>query len=135
MFRMMTAASAIVLSLTAFTASAAQLPEQLMDKDNPGESYWCQGDDINSSVCSLTAVSDDHKFALIQDWPGTACADNNFGVIDLVHETGINVPYDGGDCQGDVKASFVRGAKDNGLYVKVIRGSKTLLMYKVKTGY
>ncbi|MEG0281388.1 MAG: hypothetical protein RR686_19260 [Morganella sp. (in: enterobacteria)] len=135
MFRMMTAASAIVLSLTAFTTSAAQLPEHLMDKDNPGESYWCQGDDINSSVCSLTAVSDDHKFALIQDWSGTACADNNFGVIDLVHETGINVPYDGGDCQGDVKASFVRGAKDKGLYVKVIRGSKTLLMYKVKTGY
>lgn len=135
MFRMMTAAPAIVLSLTAFTVSAAQLPEQLMDKDNPGESYWCQGDDINSSVCSLTAVSDDHKFALIQDWPGTACADNNFGVIDQVHETGINVPYDGGDCQGDVKAGFVRGAKDNGLYVKIFRGSKTLLMYKVKTGY
>ncbi|EKN6117770.1 TPA: hypothetical protein ACPZCQ_001468 [Yersinia enterocolitica] len=135
MFKMITAVSAIVLSLTAFTASAAQLPEHLMDKDNPGESYWCQGDDINSSVCSLTAVSDDHKFALIQDWPGTACADNNFGVIDLVHETGINVPYDGGDCQGDVKASFVRGAKDNGLYVKIVRGSKTLLMYKVKTGY
>lgn len=135
MFRMMTAVSSIVLSLTAFTAGAAQLPEHLMDKDNPGESYWCQGNDINSSVCSLTAVSDDHKFALIQDWPGTACADNNFGVIDLVHETGINVPYDGGECQGDVKASFVRGAKDNGLYVKIFRGSKTLLMYKVKTGY
>ena len=135
MFRMMTAVSSIVLSLTAFTAGAAQLPEHLMDKDNPGESYWCQGNDINSSVCSLTAVSDDHKFALIQDWPGTACADNNFGVIDLVHETGINVPYDGGDCQGDVKASFVRGAKDNALYVKIVRGSKTLLMYKVKTGY
>ncbi|HEE9872231.1 TPA: hypothetical protein R8G32_000353 [Citrobacter braakii] len=132
MFKMITVVSAVVLS---FTASAAQLPEQLMDKDNPGESYWCQGNDINSSVCSLTGVSDDHKFALIQDWPGTACADNNFGVIDLVHETGINVPYDGGECQGDVKASFVRGAKDNGLYVKIVRGSKTLLMYKVKTGY
>lgn len=132
MFKMITAVSVVVLS---FTASAAQLPEQLMDKDNPGESYWCQGNDINSSVCSLTGVSDDHKFALIQDWPGTACADNNFGVIDLVHETGINVPYDGGDCQGDVRAGFVRGAKDNGLYVKIIRGSKTLLMYKVKTGY
>lgn len=132
MFKMITVVSAVVLS---FTASAAQLPEQLMDKDNPGESYWCQGNDINSSVCSLTGVSDDHKFALIQDWPGTACADNNFGVIDLVHETGINVPYDGGDCQGDVKASFVRGPKDNGLYVKIVRGSKTLLMYKVKTGY
>ncbi|EFL6548254.1 Uncharacterised protein [Escherichia coli] len=132
MFKMITAVSAVVLS---FTASAAQLPEQLMDKDNPGESYWCQGNDINSSVCSLTGVSDDHKFALIQDWPGTACADNNFGVIDLVHESGINVPYDGGDCQGDVKATFVRGVKDNGLYVKIVRGSKTLLMYKVKTGY
>lgn len=132
MFKMITAVSVVVLS---FTASAAQLPEQLMDKDNPGESYWCQGNDINSSICSLSGVSDDHKFALIQDWPGTACADNNFGVIDLVHETGINVPYDGGDCQGDVKASFVRGAKDNGLYVKIVRGSKTLLMYKVKTGY
>lgn len=132
MFKMITAVSVVVLS---FTASAAQLPEQLMDKDNPGESYWCQRNDINSSVCSLTGVSDDHKFALIQDWPGTACADNNFGVIDLVHETGINVPYDGGDCQGDVKASFVRGTKDNGLYVKIVRGSKTLLMYKVKTGY
>lgn len=132
MFKMFTAISAVVLS---FTASAAQLPEQLMDKDNPGESYWCQGNDINSSVCSLSGVSDDHKFALIQDWPGTACADNNFGVIDLVHETGINVPYDGGDCQGDVKAGFVRDEKDNGLYVKIVRGSKTLLMYKVKTGY
>lgn len=132
MFKMITAVSAVVLS---FTASAAHLPEQLMDKDNPGESYWCQGNDINSSVCSLTGVSDDHKFALIQDWPGTACADNNFGVIDLVHETGINVPYDGGDCQGDVKAAFIRDVKDNGLYVKIVRGSKTLLMYKVKTGY
>ncbi|WP_370451507.1 hypothetical protein [Buttiauxella sp. B2] len=132
---MITAVSAIVLSLAAFPTSAAQLPEQLMDKDNPGESYWCQGDDINSSVCSLTGVSDDHKFALIQDWPGTACADNNFGVIDLVHGTGINVPYDGGDCQGDVKAGFVRTVKDNALFVKVTRGSKTLLMYKVKTGY
>lgn len=132
MFKMITAVSVVVLS---FTASAAQLPEQLMDKDNPGESYWCQGNDINSSVCSLSGVSDDHKFALIQDWPGTACADNNFGIIDLVHETGINVPYDGGECQGDVKASFVRGAKDNGLYMKIVRGSKTLLMYKVKTGY
>lgn len=132
MFKMITAVSVVVLS---FTASAAQLPEQLMDKDNPGESYWCQGNDINSSICSLSGVSDDHKFALIQDWPGTACADNNFGVIDLVHETGINVPYDGGDCQGDVKASFMRDEKDNGLYVKIVRGSKTLLMYKVKTGY
>jgi hypothetical protein len=132
MFKMITAVSVVVLS---FTASAAQLPEQLMDKDNPGESYWCQGNDINSSICSLSGVSDDHKFALIQDWPGTACADNNFGVIDLVHETGINVPYDGGDCQGDVKAGFVRDEKDNGLYVKIVRGSKTLLMYKVKTGY
>ncbi|EPX8763575.1 hypothetical protein ACW2RE_001799 [Yersinia enterocolitica] len=129
---MITAVSAVVLS---FTASAAQLPEQLMDKDNPGESYWCQGDDINTSVCSLTGVSDDHKFALIKDWPGTACADNNFGVIDLVHQTGINVPYEGGNCQGDVKAGFVRNMKDNGLYVKIVRGSKTLLMYKVKTGY
>ncbi len=106
-----------------------------MDKDNPGEPYWCQGDDINSSVCSLTAVSDDHKFALIQDRPGSACADNNFGVIDLVNQTGINVPYDGGDCQGDVKAGFVRAVKGNALYVKIVRGSKTLLMYKVKTGY
>ncbi|EKN6066130.1 hypothetical protein WFO77_07445 [Yersinia enterocolitica] len=132
MFKMITAVSVVVLS---FTASAAQLPEQLMDKDNPGESYWCQGNDINSSICSLSGVSDDHKFALIQDWPGTACADNNFGVIDLVHETGINVPYDGGDCQGDVKAGFMRDKKDNGLYVKIVRGSKTLLMYKVKTGY
>ncbi|HEI6952805.1 TPA: hypothetical protein SK283_002223 [Yersinia enterocolitica] len=132
MFKMITAVSAVVLS---FTASAAQLPEQLMDKDNPGESYWCQGDDINTSVCSLTGVSDDHKFALIKDWPGTACADNNFGVIDLVHQTGINVPYEGGNCQGDVKAGFVRNMKDNGLYVKIVRGSKTLLMYKVKTGY
>ncbi len=135
MFRMISAISAIVLSLTTFTASGAQLPEHLMDKDNPGESYWCQGNDINSSVCSLTGVSDDHKFALIRDWPGFACADYSFGVIDLVHQTGINVPYDGGDCQGDVKAGFVRGTKDNGLYVKVVRGSKTLLMYKVKTGY
>ncbi|MGK4462711.1 hypothetical protein [Rahnella inusitata] len=132
---MISAISAIVLSLTTFTASGAQLPEHLMDKDNPGESYWCQGNDINSSVCSLTGVSDDHKFALIRDWPGFACADYSFGVIDLVHQTGINVPYDGGDCQGDVKAGFVRGTKDNGLYVKVVRGSKTLLMYKVKTGY
>ena len=135
MSRMISAVSAIVLSLTTFTASAAQLPEHLMDKDNPGESYWCQGNDINSSVCSLTGVSDDHKFALIRDWPGFACADNSFGVIDLVHLTGINVPYDGGDCQGDVKAGFVRGTKDNALYVKIVQGSKTLLMYKVRTGY
>nr|WP_242688738.1 hypothetical protein [Photorhabdus tasmaniensis] len=80
---MITAVSAIVLYLAAFTTSATQLPEQLMDKDNPGESYWCQGNDINSSVCSLTAVSEDHKFALIQDWPGAACEDLSFGVIDL----------------------------------------------------
>ncbi|EPO6190014.1 hypothetical protein ACU72C_002317 [Yersinia enterocolitica] len=132
---MISAVSAIVLSLTTFTVSAAQLPEHLMDKDNPGESYWCQGNDINRSVCSLTGVSDDHKFALIRDWPGFACADNSFGVIDLVHQTGINVPYDGGDCQGDVKAGFVRATKDNALYVKIVRGSKMLLMYKVKTGY
>lgn len=132
---MTSAIPTLILSLAAFSTGAAQLPASLMDKDNPGQEYWCQGDDINSSVCSLTGVSDDHKFALIQDWPGTACADNNFGVIDLVHQTGINVPYDGGDCQGDVKAGFVRGAKDNALYVKIVRGSKTLLMYKVKTGY
>ena len=135
MFKMITAVSAVVLSLATFTTSAAQLPEQLMDKDNPGESYWCQGNDINSSVCSLSAVSEDHKFALIQDWPGAACEDLSFGVIDLVRQTGVNIPYDGGDCKGDVHAGFVRGAKDNALYVKVTRGSKTLQMYKVKTGY
>ncbi|ROS11135.1 transposase [Raoultella sp. BIGb0399] len=49
-----------------------RVPEQLMDKDNSGESYWCKGNDVNSSLCSLSGVSDDHKFALIQDWPGTA---------------------------------------------------------------
>lgn len=132
---MTTVISAFILSLTAFSTSAAQLPESLMDKDNPGQEYWCQGNDINTSMCSLTGVSDDHKFALIQDLPGPACEDLSFGVIDLVHETGINVPYDGGDCQGDVKAGFVRGTKDNGLYVKIVRGGETLLMYKVKTGY
>ena len=136
MLRVISAAiPALILSLAVFSAGAAQLPASLMDKDNPGQEYWCQGDDINSSVCSLTAVSDDHKFALIQDWPGSACADNNFGVIDLIHQTGINVPYDGGDCQGDVKAAFVRAVKNNALYVKVTRGIKTLMMYKVKTGY
>ncbi|WP_431223363.1 hypothetical protein ACQ86O_25370 [Serratia sp. L9] len=136
MLKIMTSAvPALILSLAAFSAGAAQLPASLMDKDNPGQGYWCQGNDINTSMCSLTGVSDDHKFALIQDLPGPACEDLSFGVIDLVRQTGVNVPYDGGDCQGDVKAAFVRGVKDNGLYVKIVRGSKTLLMYKVKTGY
>ncbi|ELY6244195.1 hypothetical protein SNQ22_000525 [Cronobacter universalis] len=126
---------AFILSLTAFSASAAQLPASLMDKDNPGQEYWCQGDDINTSMCSLTGVSDDHKFALIQDLPGPACEDRSFGVIDLVRQTGVNIPYDGGDCKGDVQASFLRGTKDNALYVKIVRGSKTLRLYKVQTGY
>lgn len=126
---------ALILSLATFSTGAAQLPESLMDKDNPGQEYWCQGSDINTSMCSLTGVSDDRKFALIQDLPGPACEDLSFGVIDLVRQTGVNVPYDGGDCKGDVKASFVRSAEDNTLYVKIVRGSKTLLMYKVKTGY
>lgn len=126
---------ALILSLATFSTGAAQLPESLMDKDNPGQEYWCQGSDINTSMCSLTGVSDDRKFALIQDLPGPVCEDLSFGVIDLVRQTGVNVPYDGGDCKGDVKASFVRSAEDNALYVKIVRGSKTLLMYKVKTGY
>lgn len=86
-------------------------------------------------MCSLTGVSDDHKFALIQDLPGPACEDLSFGVIDLVRQTGANIPYDGGDCKGDVQAGFVRGTKDNALYVKIVRGSKTLQLYKVQTGY
>nr|WP_250193425.1 hypothetical protein [Escherichia coli] len=106
-----------------------------MDKDNPGQEYWCQGNDINTSMCSLTGVSDDHKFALIQDLPGPACEDLSFGVIDLVRQTGVNIPYDGGDCKGDVQASFVQDTKDNALYVKIVRGSKTLRLYKVQTGY
>ena len=129
------AISALILLLATFSASAAQLPANLMDKDNPGQEYWCQGNDINTSMCSLTGVSDDHKFALIQDLPGPACEDLSFGIIDLVFNTGLNIPYDGGDCKGDVQAGFVRGTKDNALYVKIVRGSKTLLMYKVKTGY
>ena len=124
-----------ILSLTAFNTNTAQLPESLMDKDNPGQEYWCQGNDINTSMCSLTGVSDDRKFALIQDLPGMACEDLSFGVIDLVHQTGVNVPYDGGDCRGDVHAGFVRGTKDNALYVKIVRGSKTLRLYKVQTGF
>ncbi|OXV44621.1 hypothetical protein CDL58_12575, partial [Escherichia coli] len=40
-----------------------------------------------------------------------------------------------GDCKGDVQAGFVRGTKDNALYVKIVRGSKTLRLYKVQTGY
>ena len=116
MLKIMTSAvPALILSLAAFSAGAAQLPASLMDKDNPGQEYWCQGNDINTSMCSLTGVSDDHKFALIQ--------------------AGINVPYDGGDCKGDVKAGFVRSAEDNALYVKIVRGSKTLRLYKVQTGY
>lgn len=126
---------AFIFSLTAFSASAAQLPESLMDKDNPGQEYWCQGKDINTTVCSLADVSDDRKFALIQDLPGLACEDLSFGVIDLVFNTGLNIPYDGGDCKGDVKAGFVRGTKDNALYVKIVRGSKTLRLYKVQTGF
>ena len=106
-----------------------------MDKDNPGQEYWCQGNDINTSICSLSGVSDDHKFALIQDLPGPACEDLSFGVIDLVRQTGVNISYDGGDCKGDVQAGFVRGTKDNALYVKIVRGSKTLRLYKVQTGY
>ncbi|TQO08932.1 UNVERIFIED_ORG: hypothetical protein FHU01_0109 [Citrobacter freundii] len=132
---MTTVISAFILSLTAFSTSAAQLPESLMDKDNPGQEYWCQENDINTSMCSLTGVSDDHKFALIQDLPGPACEDLSFGVIDLVRQTGVNIPYDGGDCKGDVQAGFVRGTKDNALYVKIVRGSKTLRLYKVQTGY
>lgn len=66
---------ALILSLAAFSAGAAQLPASLMDKDNPGQEYWCQGNDINTSMCSLTGVSDDHKFALICDLPGPACDD------------------------------------------------------------
>ncbi|EOE1789984.1 hypothetical protein ACJ84N_001913 [Citrobacter freundii] len=136
MLKILTSAvPALILSLAAFSAGAAQLPASLMDKDNPGQEYWCQGNDINTSMCSLTGVSDDHKFALIQDLPGPACEDLSFGVIDLVRQTGVNIPYDGGDCKGDVQAGFVRGTKDNALYVKIVRGSKTLLMYKVKTGY
>lgn len=126
---------AFILSLTAFSASAAQLPESLMDKDNPGQEYWCKGNDINTTICSLTDVSDDRKFALIQDLPGPACEDLSFGVIDLVFNTGLNISYDGGDCKGDVKAGFVRGTKDNALYVKIVRGSKTLRLYKVQTGF
>ena len=126
---------AFILSLTAFSASAAQLPESLMDKDNPGQEYWCQGNDINTTICSLTDVSDDRKFVLIQDLPGSACEDLSFGVIDLVFNTGLNISYDGGDCKGDVKAGFVRGTKDNALYVKIVRGSKTLRLYKVQTGF
>ncbi|WP_283647533.1 hypothetical protein [Hafnia paralvei] len=126
---------ALILSLATFSTGAAQLPESLMDKDNPGQEYWCQGSDINTSICSLTGVSDDRKFALIQDLPGPACEDLSFGLIDLVRQTGVNVPYDGGDCKGDVKASFVRSAEDNALYVKIVRGSKTLRLYKVQTGY
>ena len=52
-----------------------------------------------------------------------------------MHQTGVNIPYDGGDCKGDVQAGFVRGTKDNALYVKIVRGSKTLRLYKVQTGY
>lgn len=126
---------AFILSLTAFSASAAQLPESLMDKDNPGQEYWCQGNDINTTICSLTDVSDDRKFALIQDLPGPACEDLSFGVIDLVFNTGLNISYDGGDCKGDVKAGFVRGTKDNALYVKIVRSGKTLRLYKVQTGF
>ncbi len=129
------AISALILLLATFSASAAQLPANLMDKDNPGQEYWCQGNDINTSMCSLTGVSDDHKFALIQDLPGPACEDLSFGIIDLVFNTGLNIPYDGGDCKGDVKAGFVRGTKDNALYVKIVRGSKTLRLYKVQTGF
>lgn len=47
----------------------------------------------------------------------------------------VNIPYDGGDCKGDVQAGFLRGTKDNALYVKIVRGSKTLRLYKVQTGY
>ena len=129
------AISALILLLATFSASAAQLPANLMDKDNPGQEYWCQGNDSNTSMCSLTGVSDDHKFALIQDLPGPACEDLSFGIIDLVRQTGINVPYDGGDCKGDVKAGFVRSAEDNALYVKIVRGSKTLRLSQVQTGY
>ncbi|EIL56141.1 hypothetical protein Q6825_003046 [Escherichia coli] len=136
MLKIMTSViTAFILSLTAFGSSAAQLPASLMDKDNPGQEYWCQGNDINTSMCSLTGVSDDHKFALIQDLPGPACEDLSFGIIDLVFNTGLNIPYDGGDCKGDVKAGFVRGTKDNALYVKIVRGSKTLRLYKVQTGF
>ena len=136
MLKIMTAViPAFILSLTALSTSAAQLPESLMDKDNPGQEYWCQGNDINTTVCSLADVSDDRKFALIQDLPGPACEDLSFGVIDLVFNTGLNIAYDGGDCKGDVKAGFVRGTKDNALYVKIIRGSKTLRLYKVQTGF
>jgi len=136
MLKIMTSViTAFILSLTAFGSSAAQLPASLMDKDNPGQEYWCQGNDINTSMCSLTGVSDDHKFALIQDLPGPACEDLSFGIIDLVFNTGLNIPYDGGDCKGDVKAGFVRGIKDNALYVKIVRGSKTLRLYKVQTGF
>lgn len=71
---------ALILSLATFSTSAAQLPASLMDKDNPGQEYWCQGNDINTSMCSLKGVSDDRKFALIQDLPGPACEDLSLGL-------------------------------------------------------
>lgn len=43
MLKIMTSAvPALILSLAAFSAGAAQLPASLMDKDNPGQEYWCQ---------------------------------------------------------------------------------------------
>ena len=45
MLKIMTSAvPALILSLAAFSAGAAQLPASLMDKDNPGQEYWCKGD-------------------------------------------------------------------------------------------
>lgn len=41
MLKMMTSAvPALILSLAAYSAGAAQLPASLMDKDNPGQEYW-----------------------------------------------------------------------------------------------
>ncbi|MDP1346469.1 hypothetical protein Q6271_28545, partial [Klebsiella pneumoniae] len=84
-----------------------------------------------TSLFSITGVSDDHKFALIHDLPGPSCEDLSFGIFDLVRQTCVNIPYDGGVCKVDVQAGFVSGTIDNALYVNFVRGSKTLRLYKV----
>ncbi|ANZ48766.1 hypothetical protein BIZ83_gp087 [Erwinia phage vB_EamM_ChrisDB] len=133
MKRFIVAAVFALTSLVAFSAAAVDvfIPNNVVDRNDHNQQYWCQAEDLKTSMCSLVSVSDDTNYVLIKDLPGVACEDNSFGVINTVDGVGENIEYDGGQCKGDVKARFVRGTANGQLYVQIYNSKKVIGNYPV----
>lgn len=112
----------LFVGLVSFFASAAapttvELPNHVIDSSD-NSLFWCQNSDISEGSCSFVSLSDNARYALVKVRGGVACADPQYGVVNLTTGKAGSVFYnDNQTCHGEAVAEFARSPEDSTLTV------------------